>query len=375
MADNESSGASGSSKKKRARYNNSFRSEWSSQFECIRASRLGESHAFCQVCASDFKVTHGGINDVRKHLNTEKHVKCAKCLESTSKAVFDKFKVSTGNHTDNVTKAELLMQGFVIEHNLPIAVCDHFTKLVKNMFPDSRIAKDFSASRTKSTHLIYEIAETSCESICKQLEKKWYSLATDGSSDEEDKFFPVLLTHWNQGEVVTSFLDMPVANNADARNIFQAVSDSLSAKNIGFDSCVAFASDNASVMIAKDKGVLTLLKKENPSVYGMGCPCHLSHLAAKRGAKELHFSPEVFVLDLYYHFDRSTKRKQQLRDEMGFNDQETMKVLKHVPTRWLSLSRCMERALKLWDGLRSYFLSTFYDDDPGAASGSRKKQR
>lgn len=227
MADNESSGASGSSKKKRARYNNSFRSEWSSQFECIRASRLGESHAFCQVCASDFKVTHGGINDVRKHLNTEKHVKCAKCLESTSKAVFDKFKVSTGNHTDNVTKAELLMQGFVIEHNLPIAVCDHFTKLVKNMFPDSRIAKDFSASRTKSTHLIYEIAETSCESICKQLERtgsgvepltdsscrptststcssgevpkakddpeKWYSLATDGSSDEEDKFFSSII--------------------------------------------------------------------------------------------------------------------------------------------------------------------------------------
>ena len=38
------------------------------------------------------------------------------------------------------------------------------------------------------------------------------------------------------------------------------------------------------------------------------------------------------------------------------------KVLKHAPTRWLSLHKCLDRSLKLWDGLKSYFL-THYDDE------------
>jgi hypothetical protein len=39
-----------------------------------------------------------------------------------------------------------------------------------------------------------------------------YSLATDGSSDEEDKFFPIIITHEDvhTGLVTTSFIDMPV---------------------------------------------------------------------------------------------------------------------------------------------------------------------
>jgi hypothetical protein len=38
---------------------------------------------------------------------------------------------------------------------------------------------------------------------------------------------------------------------------------------------------------------------------------------------------------------------------------EVRKVLKHVSTRWLTLHKCLERVLNLWEGLSSYFLSHY----------------
>jgi len=50
----------------------------------------------------------------------------------------------------SVIHAETLFQGFVTEHNLPLAINDHFSKLTRRMFPDSEIAKQYSCARTKS---------------------------------------------------------------------------------------------------------------------------------------------------------------------------------------------------------------------------------
>ena len=50
-----------------------------------------------------------------------------------------------------VQQAETVFVQFVVEHNLPFCVGDHFTKLVKSMFPDSEI--QFQCSRTKTSVL------------------------------------------------------------------------------------------------------------------------------------------------------------------------------------------------------------------------------
>ena len=75
--------------------------------------------------------------------------------------------------------------------------------------------------------------------------------STDGSSDVDDKYFPVLLTHWyTSGVVVTSFLDMPIVNQADAENITNACLKSLDKFNLDISRRVAFkSSNNASVSL------------------------------------------------------------------------------------------------------------------------------
>ena len=59
----------------------------------------------------------------------------------------------------------------------------------------------------------------------------------------------------------------------------------------------------------------------------------------------------------FFYFDHSTKRKGELREFAQFCDIESRKMLKYVSTRWLSLQSSVERILKQYPALCSYFLS------------------
>jgi len=68
------------------------------------------------------------------------------------------------------------------------------------------------------------------------------------------------------------------------------------------------------------------------------------------------FDAEEFAVDLYYWFDKSTKRKNELKSYNEFCNQEYRSMIKHVSTRWLTLELAIERSLKQYHGLNSYFL-------------------
>ena len=63
------------------------------------------------------------------------------------------------------------------------------------------------------------------------------------------------------------------------------------------------------------------------------------------------------MIDTYYYFDKSTKRKNGLAEYCEFCDVEFRHILKHVSTRWLSLDLAIHRTLQQHPALRSYFLS------------------
>ena len=77
----------------------------------------------------------------------------------------------------------------------------------------------------------------------------------------------------------------------------------------------------------------------------LGCPCHLALIAARNAndafAKVSGINVEDLI-DLYYWFEKSTKRKGVLVEYVEIYDQDYMKVLKHSSTTWLSLERCVE---------------------------------
>ena len=51
-------------------------------------------------------------------------------------------------------RAELKMANFYVEHNIPLAVSDHLSPLIRSVFTDSNIAKKCGSCCTKTTSML-----------------------------------------------------------------------------------------------------------------------------------------------------------------------------------------------------------------------------
>lgn len=89
--------------------------------------------------------------------------------------------------------------------------------------------------------------------------------------------------------------------------------------------------------------------------YTTGCPCHLMHIAAERAAKQLPVRVDDLLIDIFYHLEKSSKRKQEFRAFQEKTGVPQHKIIKHVSTRWLSLGQCLARLLEQWDALYPFF--------------------
>lgn len=80
-----------------------------------------------------------------------------------------------------------------MQHNLPLAVADHLSPLVSNIFPDSKIAKGYACARTKTTNVLNGAMAPFCKKeLITAMKKNPFSLAIDASSDTGlKKLFPL----------------------------------------------------------------------------------------------------------------------------------------------------------------------------------------
>ncbi|KAL5478209.1 hypothetical protein EMCRGX_G025105 [Ephydatia muelleri] len=122
-----------------------------------------------------------------------------------------------------------------------------------------------------------------------------------------------------------------------------------------------FTMDNTSVNVGRKNSIMTKVQAVSPSVFVNGCACHIIHNTAIKAASAFEtvtgFNVEDICIDIYYWFDKSTKRKQALKEFCEFCDLTYVEMVKHVSTRWLSLEKAVSRILQKYEGLKSYFLS------------------
>nr|XP_042908346.1 uncharacterized protein LOC122271384 [Parasteatoda tepidariorum] len=108
-------------------------------------------------------------------------------------------------------------------------------------------------------------------------------------------------------------------------------------------------------MMGENRGVGAYLKENHSNLLVFGCLCHLINLAAEKGAKTLPISFDDLLIDIYYYFHRSGKRKLEFKKFQMFDKEGGKEILKHCATRWLSLDKCITRLLEQWRSLLLYF--------------------
>ena len=161
---------------------------------------------------------------------------------------------------------------------------------------------------------------------------------------------PLTVRIFTSDGVSTQLLDMCMTRGATSEDIFTNMDETLQQHGISSDNCVSVGVDNTSVNLGKRNSIMTRVTGKNPAVFFNGCRCHIVHnIACKAGDAYTGitgFDVDDFCADLYYWFDKSTKRKQYLEEFCRFCDTAYAGMIKHVSTCWLSLENAVSRALQ-----------------------------
>ena len=351
-----------------AKYSASYNPEWAKTYP-VRAVTNNKNMFHCISCNKDILCSHMGVRDVKLHCERESHKVNAEKMKHQSN--LNAFVTKSGNSSleKKTLKAEVMVTNFLVQHNLPIATADHLGPLFKAIFPDSQIASKYAAARTKTSAILNIAMGPYChQSLVQHCQTHPFALGTDGSNDTGLlKMNPVTIRLFdmnNSKKVTSHFYDICTTTGEDcgkAYAIFDAIDSKFVEDSVPWSNAVSLSVDNTNAMIGARNSVASRCKDKNPNIFIAGCPCHLAHLVASEAndafSDVLSMNIESIIIDVYYRFEKSSKRKGKLAEYFEFCNQDYQQILKHVSVRWLSLERCVDRVLKKLPSLKSYFLS------------------
>ena len=131
------------------------------------ASDRGKQQAYCN------SVSHGGVDDVRRHGEGKKHLELFNARKSTNQVTRYYVSSNSSSLDENVIKAETLISLAMAKHNVQLAFADHLAKVVKVAFPDSSIAKKYACGRGKTTQIIKPAIDLHAEKNTLSLDQIW----------------------------------------------------------------------------------------------------------------------------------------------------------------------------------------------------------
>lgn len=292
-----------------------------------------------------------GRLDVIRHSNSKAHRDIAQLMKRQRSLNFPSTHVSSAL---KIIETELKMAVLTASSSIPLAFHDRLSPAIRSCFSDSTIGQNYHSASTKATCMLnLAVTPFLINKLADTMKSRPFSLSTDGSNDTGlEKMNPISVRVYDveRSKVVTKFLHMCPSTDGRAETLFSNIDCKLSELlNLSnpWVMCTALGVDNTSVNIGVRNSIKSRLLQRNKAIYVNGCPCHIIHNAAQKGARSYcassKFDCEEFLIDVYFWFEHSTKRKNELRSFCDFCDQQYRRVIKHVSTRWLSLEIAIER--------------------------------
>ncbi|XP_073206492.1 uncharacterized protein [Lepidochelys kempii] len=339
----------------------SFKDKWL-QLPAYRnwLMKASEDSGYCSICRVQFTVKFDSVKAIKHHAETPGHkIKVrAQVRSSTMDKFFIKADASEEEHT---CAAELLLTYHGVKHQHSYHSQDCGSTLYCSIFTDSKIASKIHCRRTKMEVLIEKVlAPHSLKLAVQDIGSTSFSIAMDASNKGNTKLFPVAVRYFNKDKgscmcIIDFFEDADETSEAIANNLKSCL------QNAGLihNRIVAYGADNASVNFGKHKSVFVHLKRmlDLPNLVPGHCSAHILHNTAKHGLKMLSYDVEHLVINVFSEFSSSEKNISELKEFFDFMGTEYSEILPHIATRFLTLFTAVDRLLKNWPALKSYFVS------------------
>ncbi|GFU61463.1 uncharacterized protein TNCV_2287631 [Trichonephila clavipes] len=272
--------------------------------------RRGKGQGYCKLCKNSFTVAYDGLKAVTHHAEAKKHKEC-ESVAAMSPRMKSFFTPNGSAQSKKVDIAELTEFYHSIKHHISYVAQDCSLKVLKQVINDSDIVKQMTGGRTKCTALVNQVLfPYSMEPVQEDLKN-----------------------------------DVPFLVATDASN----------------------KADNASVNFGVNNFVFQKLKsEENNDIIAAHCNDHIFHNCAKNALKVMPVDVENIVMKVFAEFSCSAKKREDLKECFDFFESEYREVIRHVPTRWLSLFNALDRMLSSWGPLKRYFIERGSDNCPTA---------
>lgn len=189
------------------------------------------------------------------------------------------------------------------------------------------------------------------------------TILTDASNHGNIKMFPVLVRYFDQHEGVNvRMIEFSNEKGSTSDIIFNLLQKSLETYNIK-EKLVGFCGDNENTNFGGinrggENNVFFRLKSINDSIIGIGCAAHIVHNTLKVACEKMPCDVENVVVKIYSHFYLYTVRVEKLKEFCDSADEQYQKLLGYSKTRFLALFPAIESILRIYEGLKEYFIDT-----------------
>ena len=189
------------------------------------------------------------------------------------------------------------------------------------------------------------------------MKENLFSLVNDWSSNTGIQQINAVCAHIfdvnRSNKMEIKFYDMCTTSGEDwskAETLFNAIDSTFVKDDLSWTHCVSVGLDNTNGNMGNRNSVKSRVLQKNASCFIAGCSCHLAHIPAKKGGSAYSQTSkcdiEDHMVDLYYYFKGSTRRKGSLTEVLDFSGMVWESLGKYVTTRWLSLEQCADKEVK-----------------------------
>ncbi|KAL4121392.1 hypothetical protein QTP88_013914 [Uroleucon formosanum] len=351
-----------------------FTPELRNKYSFLKEINGSDSELLCGKCKRTFSISHGGGYDIERHIQSIKH-KSADIAVSSSKSLTTYYKSSAPSSRDlEIAAAEGAWAYHTVSENQSFRSHDCFSKLTQACFEPK-----FHCARTKCEKIVTNVfAPYAIDILTNQLKNaNCISILTDASNHGNIKLFPLLVRLFDPlYGIQIKILNVESQPGETSDIIINYIVKTIDDNNIR-NKVAAFCGDNTNcnfggVSRRGTNNVFHKLQgKLGKQLIGVGCAAHIIHNAIQTAADCLPIDIECIIVKIYSFFYIYTVRVEELKDFCMFVEIEYKAILGYSKTRWLSLMPSVERILKLFPALKSYFLSldkvplilkTFFND-------------